>query len=256
MKNSFFTNKLISSIFITILLLYFMIKTTSPKIIFVPFLICSVSMIGKNIALILNKKKLAVVFSKLFIGGFLLFWFGFLAVAGYICVRDKNYTMMIFSLPFWLVGIYFVKNRLLNIKAKNNDKSKFQFGIIVSAALVIIVLLSGVVISVLGIMEHNVGLIFAGAFFAFGAFTFVLGALTVKGYFDKLRIDVLGVYIGILFVIIGIGFVALKYGETYSVLETIQAFGFWILIPIMMIVAGVYQTVKSLKDNHRKEHCK
>lgn len=32
-----------------------------------------------------------------------------------------------------------------------------------------------------GIMKSDMGMIFAGAFFAFGAFTFVLAALTVKG---------------------------------------------------------------------------
>lgn len=203
MNKSFFTSKLISSIFITILLLYFMVKTTSPKIIFIPFLVCSVSMAGRYSALIFNKKKYAIVFAKLFIVGFLLFWFGFLAVACHISVRDKNYTMLTFSLPFWLVGIYLLKNKLLNVKAKNNAKSKFDFRIIISAALVIIALLSGAIILVLGIMEYSGGMIFAGAFFTFGAFTFVLVALMVQGYFDKLKIDVLGMYIGILFVVVG-----------------------------------------------------
>ena len=45
-----FTNKFISSIFITVLLLYFMAKTQNSKLIFVPFLICSITMAGKHLA--------------------------------------------------------------------------------------------------------------------------------------------------------------------------------------------------------------
>lgn len=248
MKRSYFISKLISSIFITILLLYFMTKTPSPKIIFVPFLICSVSMAGKNIAFILDKKKCAMLFDKLFIMGFLLFWFGFLVVAFYTSVKDKNYSLLIFSLPFWVVGFYLVKNKLLNIKSKKKAKSKFNFMIIISAGLVIIIFLSGLIIGVLGIFERNATMIFVGAFFAFGALTFVLGALTALGYFDKLKIDVLGIYIGVLFVAIGIGFIAIKYGQTLSLLETIQSFGAWFFIPIMLVVVGVFQIVKCLKN--------
>lgn len=244
MRKSYFTSKLISSIFITIVLCYFMVKTPSPKIIFVPFLTCAISLAGKNLALILDKKNLAIVFSKLFVVGFLLFWFGFLVVAGYICIRDKNYSMLLFSVPFWFAGIYIIKNKLLNIKRKKDNKPnksfRLPFGIVISVALVLIALLVGIMLLVQGIFKSDMGMIFAGAFFAFGAFTFVLAALTVKGYFDKLKIDVLGLYIGVLFTVIGIGIVVMIYR---------QEFGFWVIIPVLMIVAGVFQIVKCLKRN-------
>lgn len=67
----------------------------------------------------------------------------------------------------------------------------------------------------------------------------MLGALTVKGCFDKCKIDVLGLYVGILFMAIGGGIIAMIRQ---------QEFGFWIIIPGLMVFAGVYQVVKCLKE--------
>lgn len=248
MKKNIYTSKLISSVFITMILFYFMVKTTSPKVIFIPFLLSGVSMVGKNVALILDKKKYAIIFAKLFIVGFLIFWFGFLTVAGYRSVRDKNYSMLIFALPFWLVGIYLVKKKLLNTESKDSTKSRIDFGIMISAVLVIAALLAGVILFIVGIVEFNEGMIFAGAFFTFGSFTFVIAALTVKGVFDKSNIDVLGMYIGVLLTAIGVGTVVLKYGQVHTLTGTFQAFGFWILIPIVLVAAGTLQIVKCLKN--------
>lgn len=241
MKNTFFIGKLISAIFITITLIYFMLKTPSPKIIFLPFLICSISMAGKLIGLIMNKRTYVVIFDILFKIGFFSFWFGGLIFALYLCLRDRNYRLILFTIPFWLVGIYVVKNKILNIKPKNKEKSSLNAMIFVSAGLVGIVLLAGIAILIWGISRMDIMLIFMGAFFTFGAFTFVLAALTVKGCFDKCRIDVLGLYVGILFVVIGIGIPAIKHAD-------IREFGFWILIPIMMVVVGMLQIVKCLKN--------
>lgn len=248
MKKSFFASRLISAIFITIVLLHFMTITPSPKILFVPFLICSISMAGENAAMLFKKEKYALIFHKLFVIGFLLFWFGLLLVALYVCIRDKNYKLLIFTLPFWLAGIYVVKNKLLNIKSKKSAVVKINFAIIISAGLVIVAVLAGIAILILGVVRSDVGLIFVGGFFAFGAFTFVLAALMVKGCFDKLKIDVFGMYIGILVVAIGVGFIAIEYGETHSLAKTVQSFGFWIIIPIIMTVAGVFQIVKCLRN--------
>ena len=49
---------------------------------------------------------------RLFAAGFFIFWFGFLAVAGYISIRDNQLSMLLFSIPFWLVGFIFAKKRL------------------------------------------------------------------------------------------------------------------------------------------------
>ena len=248
MKNSLSTRNLISSIVSTVLLLCFMAKSSSPKIIFVPFLICSLSMAGKSIARILNKKKMEFLFGKLFVLGFLLFFIGFLVVACFVSIRDKNYSLLVFLIPFWLVGIYLIKKRLFGKKRKNNAESVFTFAIIISTLFVVIALLAGIFLLVLGIKDADLGLILGGVIFTFGSFAFVLAALTIKGCFDKVKIDVLGLYAGIAIAVIGIGFILLKFGESYSLVETIRSFGLWIIIPILMTAVGVYQVIKCIRN--------
>lgn len=248
MKNGLSAKNLILSILVTILLLYFMAKSTSPRIIFFPFLICSISMAGKSFARILNKQKLEHIFAKLFVLGFCTFFIGFLVLAGDISIRDKNYSMLVFSIPFWIVGIYLMKNKFLNKKRKKNGRSVLSFAIVISALLVAAALLVGIVLLVLGFKETNTGLLFGGIIFTFGSCAFVLAALTMHGCFDKLKTDVFGLYAGVVFVVIGTGFMALKYMETYSIQETIRSFRLWITIPIMMTAAGVIQIVKCLKN--------
>ena len=72
----------------------------------------------------------------------------------------------------------------------------------------------------------------------------MLAALTVRGCFEHYKVDVLGLYIGILFVVIGIGVIAMIYN---------QNFGLWIVIPVMMIGAGVLQIIKCIKNKKNKE---
>ena len=340
MKNkSIYLRKLVTSVFATILLIYFMIKTTSPNIIFVPFLICGISMIGKCVCLLMDKKKYATIFNKVFIISFLLFWFGFIIMWCYTSFKQGNPLQTIFTLQFWISGIYIAKKKLLKPKENsNNEKSKIKLNIdiriLISALLVIIVLLSGIAMLFFGIRDtyrlnsktkdyitttgyfnnydvFNVdedgitykltyiytvdgneylvttdygtnyipepnssrkikynpnnpeeailtgtnsknGLIYGVAFFSFGSFTFILAALSVLGYFDKFKVDIVGAYIGLLFFIIGIGIILLQTGTTTSLIETIKSFGLWILIPIMFVVVGIYQFIKSLLHKNKK----
>lgn len=67
MKKSLAARKLILSIMVTIALLCFMVNSPSPKIIFIPFLLCGVSMAGKSIAQILDKKKLEFILGKIYV---------------------------------------------------------------------------------------------------------------------------------------------------------------------------------------------
>ena len=245
-KNDYYAGRLISSVFSTIILFYFMIKTPSSKVIFIPFLICSIAMTGKYLALYLGKSRLAEKFSKLFTLGFLLFWFGFLIVMLFLCVRDANYGTLWFTLPFWLAGTYIIKKRFLNSKGNKSTGLQLPIGLVISMVSVLTLLVFGAVLFVQGIRTFDIRLVFIGGFFAFGAFTFVLGALTVKGCFDKCKVDVLGLYVGILFVVIGLGIIAMIYQ---------QEFGFWIMIPVLMIAAGILQIIKCLKQkNNEREN--
>lgn len=238
MKKGDFKSKLITAIFVTIILIYFMMKSTSSKLIFLPFLICSVAIIGKRVALLLGKNKIADILDKIFVIGFFLFWFGFLAVAAYICLRDKEYALLLYSGIFWIVGIVFAKRKLFSDK-----KSKSKIGIPPWGAVLLIIslitlLIVGIGLSLQGILEKEFGLYFMGSFFFFGALAFVLGVLTIIGCFDKFKVDILGFYVGIFFVLCGSGII---------VMICQQHFSAWIIIPILMIVAGITQIVKCIK---------
>lgn len=251
MKKSLAMRKLITSILVTVTLLYFMAKSQSPKIIFIPFLICGLSMAGKSIGQILDKKKLELIFGKIFVFGFLLFFIGFLAFAGYTSIRDKNYSLLVFLIPFCIVGIFLIKNKLLNKKQKKSEESFFKFAFITSFLLVVIAFLTGIFLLVQGIKDGDYRLIFGGVIFTFGSIAFVLAGLTIKGCFDNLKIDVLGLYAGIVIAVIGLGFFLLKYREFYSLIEMITSVGWWIVIPIMMMLVGIFQVVKCLKNRNR-----
>lgn len=191
---------------------------------------------------LLGKSKLSELFGKIFAISFFLFWFGFLVVAAYICLRDKQYGLLLYSIIFWIVGIVFAKNRFWGNKVRKSKSNIPPWG----AALLIIswitLLVAGIGLFVQGILEKEFGLVFMGFFFFFGALTFVLGVLTIKGCFDKCKMDILGLYIGIFFVLCGSGIIAMI---------SQQQFGPLIIIPALMTAAGVIQIVKCLKN--RKE---
>lgn len=100
--------------------------------------------------------------------------------------------------------------------------------------------------SILVGLNNKKGLIYAGAFFVLGSIPFILFGLMMLGLFDKVKIDVIGTYIGFAFLIIGIGIILLQNAETFVLLETIKNMKLWFLIPIMFIVVGIYQIINCL----------
>lgn len=105
--------------------------------------------------------------------------------------------------------------------------------------------------AVLSGSNSNSFLIFIGVFFTLGGVAFVIGALYIKGVFDKVKIDIMGAYFGIVFLIIGIGIILFQNGTTSSFMETIKYLGFWIFIPILFIAVGTFQTIKCLFINKK-----
>ena len=240
MKRKTPVGNLLASLGAIAVLAYVMMRTTSPKIILLPFLICALAMAGKSIAQIFDGEKLTMVFHKIFVAGFLLFWFGFLVVAGYIAIRDKQYSLLCLIVPFSLVGFWITKNKLVGSK---KDGSPFRYAHVVSTILVGIVLLTGVLLLILGIYRTQWMLIFMGVFFFLGGGAFVIGTLAVRGAFDKAKIDVLDLYVGTVFALLGIGFAVMLY-------TLFESAGAWVLIPLLMVVAGGAQIIKCLK--HKK----
>lgn len=101
-----------------------------------------------------------------------------------------------------------------------------------------------------GTNSHNLK-IFMGAFFMLGSFTFVLAYLYIKGYFDHIKIDVVGTYMAIVTILFGIGMIVIHIGTTLSLMKTIESLGLLILIPVMMIAAGGYLLYKNLFLNSK-----
>lgn len=97
----------------------------------------------------------------------------------------------------------------------------------------------------LGTNKNNM-LIYFGAFFLLGGMVFVLEFLYIIGVFDKIRINIFGLYIGFVFFVIGIGIIAIQIGEGLSIFEIIKEMKFWFLIPIMFLIVGVFQIIKCL----------
>ena len=121
MEKVLISRKLAKAVIAFAILLYFVYRTTSPKIIFAPFLIGCIASIGKNLGILLNQTRIALIFDRLFKVVFFLSWFLFLIVACYIAVRDENYKVVFFTIPFWLGGLFFMKRKLFY----KNDKSQF-----------------------------------------------------------------------------------------------------------------------------------
>lgn len=323
---------LITSIFLSYVLIT--TKDLLTRIIVIPFLLFGISYFIKNVCIMLNKNKLAKIFSKINVIAFLIYLFGFTTFWCYTSLKNGAYLQTIFSIPFWIAGIFIIRKRFFSQKANTNNKKKkskinIDFKILISAFLVLVVFLSGVVMLFFGIKdtyqlkiktknyittsgyysdydifksdedgttykltytykvnekEYSIttdygtnyipeenstreikynpnnpeeaiiagtnsknGLIYFGAFFTLGSLTFIIAALSVLGYFDKIKIDVLGTYVGLLFFIIGIGIILFQTGTTTSFIETIKSFGLLMIIPIMFMVVGIIQVVKCLK---------
>ena len=110
---------------------------------------------------------------------FFLFWFGFLGLGAYTCIRDKNYGMLLYLSIFWMVGIFAARRKLFGRRTSTNANAGFAFKTIISALLVLMVMLVGMMLLVLGVIRQDGALIFMGFFFILGASAFVIGALAV-----------------------------------------------------------------------------
>ncbi|MCI8518841.1 MAG: hypothetical protein HFJ51_01625 [Clostridia bacterium] len=62
----------------------------------------------------------------------------------------------------------------------------------------------------------------------------------------------MGIYIGSVFAIVGIGIILFQNGTTPSFTETIKSMGFWIFIPIIFIITGIFEVIKCIIEA-RKE---
>lgn len=62
-----------------------------------------------------KREKIKEILASIQIIVFFLFWFGFLAVASIVCIKDGDWQMALFTIPFWLVGVFMYR---VNFKRK------------------------------------------------------------------------------------------------------------------------------------------
>ena len=110
--------KIITSIAVAGILIKVLFNTNDlmTRIVVIPFLVFAVAIGMTNALVVMGKKELAVKMSKVYVVAFLIYWFGFLIYWDYASLVDGNYMKILYSVPFWLGGIYFTYKRLFKRK--------------------------------------------------------------------------------------------------------------------------------------------
>lgn len=86
-------------------------KDDMTRIIVIPFAIAGIGLVIAGLIDLLFKNKITKfdnLGKNIFKVGFLVFWCGFLVVFDYIAIKSNQFEIVIFSLIFWIVGIYVV----------------------------------------------------------------------------------------------------------------------------------------------------
>lgn len=91
-----------------------------------PFIICISGDVVKNILLLKGENVNNKFFEKIFIIGFLSFVFLFLILWTGLSILNKEYSLIIVSIPFWLIGIFLIRKKLLGKEAKLFKKINFK----------------------------------------------------------------------------------------------------------------------------------
>ena len=94
--------------------------------------------------------------------------------------------------------------------------------------------------------DKNSVFILLGLIFILFSMPFVFKTLNKNVFFRKLKNDILGLYMGVVFFALGIGVINFLLSQASSFIEVIKNWGFWIVIPIVFIVAGFLQIIKCL----------
>lgn len=345
--------RLMSAIFINMFLLniFINIPNTKTKIVLLPFLICGLTVLGQAIFMLLNKPKYVHLLKKVYVASFLLYCVGFLIFWCYLNIIDKNYILLLFSIPFWLIVIYIAKRYLFGIKdhkpsrksssksiEKTNKKLSPNFKVIISISLIGFCIICGLIMlfsGIKGVYESNIKtknykevegnfayydiyskdedgttykltytyvvdeqeytvstnygtglipeenstktikynpdnpkeavivgssnslfLLFMGFMFIMVPTIILLGALSTFGIFRKIKIDFIGIIIGMTFIVIGSGAFYMITGS-FSIVEFFKSYSLSYLIPFLImslfVVVGIYLIIKSLFLNKKSK---
>ena len=99
---------IVVSIMIVILLNIFLkLSDFTSIIIFSPFLCCGLCTFGLVISKVFKNYQLEKIFYKGYVIIFLIYWFGFLSFWTIGIIRQEgNYMYALFSIPFWIFGVF------------------------------------------------------------------------------------------------------------------------------------------------------
>lgn len=109
---------IISLIAMAILTLAFFQNDLWAKVIILPFLFCSITFFGENVALIFNKEKISNVFKYIFRISFFVYTFGFLSYMIYYSITNKSYSVLIVVAVFLPFTIHFLKKSIFSKNKK------------------------------------------------------------------------------------------------------------------------------------------
>lgn len=120
MKNIRNSKQTLTSIIVFIMLtnILFNSKDFITKLVVIPFIVFSLGYFLKNIFLMLGKKSLAKIMEIIYVISFFIYYFGFLIYWDYVCIINKDYIPLLFSLLAWFGGIFVAYKRYLRYKNK------------------------------------------------------------------------------------------------------------------------------------------
>ncbi len=89
--------------------IFIKLEDLKSKIIFLPFIICGLLVVGIIFAVVQGKEKIQVILGKLYILVFIIFWFvAIIAWSIQVIKEGASISFLLMILPFLLIGIYMV----------------------------------------------------------------------------------------------------------------------------------------------------
>ena len=143
-------------IFISFLLFFLFINNKGlTRLMIIPFILCGFAALGKNICLLLGKNNYAKGFSQLYKFSFFAFYFFILLLWSYSAMKTANYFLLLFTIPFFALGIHSIRKSIFPSTQTTNKPKKVPIDIrvIIGGGLVLLTFVIGICCLFFGIKE-------------------------------------------------------------------------------------------------------
>lgn len=111
MKNIANILNIIKSLILTTICTFIFINIKQ-KILIIPFFVIAITSLIRSILLILKNDRYDYILKVISDFSFITFWYGMLIFLTYLSIKEKNLILIIFSIPFWLMGFLPLKEYL------------------------------------------------------------------------------------------------------------------------------------------------